>query len=1172
MKTRFLLNFIVIAIASAIVNAPVYGQADWVQIGSDIDGEFANDRAGSSVSINLNGSIVAVGSTENDGGGSNSGHVRVFQNILDVWTQVGGDINGEAANDAFGSVVSISDDGMTVAIGAPRNDGAGLDAGHVEVYELIGGIWTQIGADIDGETAGDLSGTSVCLSGDGTHVSIGATLNNGSGPQSGHVRVYENLAGTWTQVGADINGEIAYDWCGSGVGLSVDGTIVVIGAFKNDGGGSSSGHVRVFEYIGGIWTQLGGDIDGEALADEFGRVVSLNGDGTVFVAGAPKNDNGGADAGNARVFQYVGGVWAQIGASINGLVADECGWSVGISDQGTTIAVGSPKNDAAGAESGQVRTYENVSGTWVLKGTNIGGEALYDRWGWAVSLDEYGTHLAGGGYVNDGNGTSSGHARVYRFDCDSLDETISATELCFGDLLTLEAVSVIGSTVTWDMGVLNGVPFVPASTGVTTYTATTDSPNDCPFSIDITVYELPIVTAAVDPDEICLGESATFNGGGAVSYTWDGGVTDNVSFTPVSAGTVTYTVTGRDDNSCENTATVDLIVNPLPTVTATATPDVICLGESLILTGGGADSYVWDGGATDGVSFTPVAAGITTYTVTGTVTATGCENTATVNVTVNDTPAVVATATPDEICLGESVLFTGAGADTYVWDMGVLDGVPFTPIAAGAFTFTVTGTITATGCQGTHSTLITVFDAPIVTASVSPTEICLGESAIFSGGGAVSYSWDLGVTDGLAFTPVTTGTTTYTVTGTAGGCENTATVDLTVNALPVVVAFAGPMEICLGEDIVFTGGGADTYVWDGGVIDGAAFTPTTSGTTTYTVIGTDLTTGCENTASVDVTIYPNPIVTPSATQSEICLGESIILSGSGADSYDWDLGVTDGVAFAPTEAGSFTYTVTGYLGPLNCEDTKMITIIVYELPEVTATVDPGELCLGESAVFNGAGADSYVWDNDVIDDERYTPEEAGIVTYTVTGTSADGCEGFAAVDLIVYELPDLTAELDTIINTGGTADLIAYSSLAGTYYWSPYKEVECDTCSVTTASPINDTEFIVEFYDENGCSAMAEVMVYVNYIEGIGVPLAFSPNYDGTNDILYVKGYHLQEMTFEIYNKYGERVFSTLDQNIGWDGTFKNRDENPGVFAWVLQYTLEDGRSGLLKGDTTLLR
>ena len=183
-----------------------------------------------------------------------------------------------------------------MAIGAPGNDGNGNFAGHVRVYAESGGTWTQVGSDIDGEAADDGSGSSVSLSSDGTRVAIGAWGNKGNGHVAGHVRVYEESVGTWTQVGADIDGAARGDWFGFSVSLSAVGTRVAIGAPFNGDNGNFAGHVRVYVENGGTWTQVGPDIDGEAADDQSG-IVSLSSDGTRMAIGASSND-----AGHVRVY------------------------------------------------------------------------------------------------------------------------------------------------------------------------------------------------------------------------------------------------------------------------------------------------------------------------------------------------------------------------------------------------------------------------------------------------------------------------------------------------------------------------------------------------------------------------------------------------------------------------------------------------------------------------------------------------------------------------------------------------------------------------------------------------------------------------------------------------------------------------------------------------------
>ncbi len=244
-KTIFLFAGLLVYLITMLHNVQAQ---DWVQTGIDIDGEAVDDFSSYSVSLSADGSVVAIGAPYNDGNGSDAGHVRIYENISGTWTQIGSDIDGEAMNDYSGSSVSLSSDGSVVAIGAWGNDENGEYAGHVRIYENISGTWTQIGDDIDGEAAFDNLGRSVSLSADGSVVAIGANYNDGNGTDAGHVRIYENQSGTWTQLGSDIDGEAAFDESGYSVSLNSNGSAVAIGAYKNDGNGTDAGHVRVYKF------------------------------------------------------------------------------------------------------------------------------------------------------------------------------------------------------------------------------------------------------------------------------------------------------------------------------------------------------------------------------------------------------------------------------------------------------------------------------------------------------------------------------------------------------------------------------------------------------------------------------------------------------------------------------------------------------------------------------------------------------------------------------------------------------------------------------------------------------------------------------------------------------------------------------------------------------------
>jgi hypothetical protein len=402
---------------------------DVQQIGEDIVGKAEEDKSGYSVSLSADGTIVAVGAIGNDGdpnlSTSNSGHVRVYQLVDGDWTQLGQDIYGKAENDQSGYSVSLSSDGTIVAIGAHNNDNNGTNSGHVRVYQLVDGTWTQIGIDIDGKAENDQSGYSVSLNADGTIVAIGAPYNDNNGTyNSGHVRVYQLVDGAWLQMGQDIDGETGLDYSGISVSLSADGTIVAIGADYNDGDPgnpkSDSGHVRVFEYVSLEvgWTQMGQDIDGEATSDQSGWSVSLNADGTIVAVGATGNDGDPnlSNSGHVCVYQLVDGDWTQLGQDIDGKAEnDQSGYSVSLNADGTIVAIGAPYNDNNGNNSGHVRVYQLVDGTWTQIGIDIDGKTEEDKSGYSVSLSADGAIVAIGAPYSNNNGTYySGHVRVYQ--------------------------------------------------------------------------------------------------------------------------------------------------------------------------------------------------------------------------------------------------------------------------------------------------------------------------------------------------------------------------------------------------------------------------------------------------------------------------------------------------------------------------------------------------------------------------------------------------------------------------------------------------------------------------------------------------------------------------------------------------------------------------------------
>ncbi|MEM6483985.1 MAG: Ig-like domain-containing protein [Pseudomonadota bacterium] len=337
--------------------------------------------------------------------------ITVFPNFLTAF-QLGDSIDGANALDSAGISVALSDDGGTLAIGSSTNSDNGNQSGHVRVFRLIDGSWAQLGSSIPGEQAGDASGSSVAVSSDGLTVAIGSPQNNGNGDLAGQVRVFGFEGSDWKQLGRGIDGEAAGDRFGETVALSSDGNVFASGAPFNDGGGAFSGHVRVYRFEGATWVQVGLDIDGEQASNLFGQSLSLSRTGSTFASGAPQAGNDESKAGRTKVFQRRDGAWMQREPSIDGQDGDSSGSAVSLSADGSRVAIGAPENSDNGFLSGSVRVYRTGSFAGAQLGNDIKGNEA-DLFGSAVSLSGDGKLVAIGARQSDTSNLQPGVVRVY---------------------------------------------------------------------------------------------------------------------------------------------------------------------------------------------------------------------------------------------------------------------------------------------------------------------------------------------------------------------------------------------------------------------------------------------------------------------------------------------------------------------------------------------------------------------------------------------------------------------------------------------------------------------------------------------------------------------------------------------------------------------------------------
>jgi len=351
---------------TGLVRVYDWNGANWIKIGNDISGASLQDKAGHSVSLSADGNILAVGAPYNSDGGGFAGEVRVFQLIGSTWTQIGNDIEGLYTIDYSGISLELSGDGSRLIIGArglSNSSGPTNDTGRARVFGFNGSDWVQMGNDIIGEGLWDEFGGAVAISSNGSRVAVGAEQNDSPGYDSGQVKVYQWNGSTWNQLGNTFSGDNGDDRLGSAVSLSSSGSRVAIGSIQDHGSPLyDNGSVKIYEWNGSAWNLLGSTIFGEASLDYSGVSVSLSDDGSKVGIGAYLNDGNGPTSGQARAFEWNGNSWQQIGNDIDGTTSDNwCGFSVGISGDGTTLAVGSPHNSSSFTWAGQVRVFDLAS-------------------------------------------------------------------------------------------------------------------------------------------------------------------------------------------------------------------------------------------------------------------------------------------------------------------------------------------------------------------------------------------------------------------------------------------------------------------------------------------------------------------------------------------------------------------------------------------------------------------------------------------------------------------------------------------------------------------------------------------------------------------------------------------------------------------------------------------
>lgn len=720
---------------------------------------------------------------------------------------------------------------------------------------------------------------------------------------------------------------------------------------------------------------------------------------------------------------------------------------------------------------------------------------------------------------------------------------------------------------------------------------------------------------------------------GSFNWSWSPGTglstTTGPSTTanPGSAGT--YTVTGTPINSCFNTVTYTFVVLP---ITGGGTPPVInqvsplCASSPPVTLTADSTGGTWSGTGVTGNTFNPATSGPGTFVITYTLNAgTGCPVQDTMSITVLSAASATINQ-PATVCAGAPPFNLTAAATGGTWSgTGITNATngTFDPSVSGAGSFIINYSIGGT-CPSSDTVIVTIgsittpvtgfsYTSPVCTGGTNPTPTPV---AGFTTGGTYTSTAGLSINSStgvinLASSAPGTYTVTYTVAATTCGAGGSSTANITI-ASAANATITQPALACVTSPAFNLSAATAGGTWSGtGITNSTAgtFNPATSGagtfTITYSISGT-----CPSSDTVIVTVANTTTpVTGFSYTTPVCIGGSnpnptgvagFTSGGTYSSTAGLSINPTTGVInLGASTAG--TYTVTYNVPANGCavagSSTTTITINPLTPPNTLFTYntpvcnnDPNEMpTLDTSFTTGGVFSSTPGLVIDSLTGQVFVGSStAG--TYTVSYTLPQnnvlcvaGATGTATIT--INPIPIVGVSSDVIMYIGNSATIAATGG--GTYSWNPPTDLSCSTCDTTVASPTESTTYCVTV-NQNGCvdssCVRVEIVIPCPSNRNLIVPNAFTPDGDGTNDKLCLYGWDDCVSNFQImiFDRWGEKVFSSTNASFCWDGTYNGKMLDAGVFVYFIkaEYLMEGDNAAAprkkfdvnKKGNITLIR
>lgn len=543
------------------------------------------------------------------------------------------------------------------------------------------------------------------------------------------------------------------------------------------------------------------------------------------------------------------------------------------------------------------------------------------------------------------------------------------------------------------------------------------------------------------------------------------------------------------------------------------------------------------------------------------------------------------------ICANTSATLQAAAppGSSYSWSTGATtNSIVVSPTTLS--TYTVTTSLGSCTMQAVSTVAI---NANTVSVSGN-TLICAGQSTTLtaSSGNALYYIWSDGgsgsslsgfYSQSVTATPSVT--TTYTAIANTGAsgyyCVGWAVTTVSVITSFSTNATASNTLLCAGSSATLTASspGTASYSWDdGGTSTLSSYTSPTviaspQSTTTYTLnAALGGSGGCTASSLITLSVVPVPALSLSPGSSTICAGASATLTANatGASTYSWSTGQT-GSVIVVSPAAPTVYTVSASNGICSAQATASVDIAA---PPVIS-VNPAEICVGQSATLTATGADSYNWLGSGTSSNTLVVAPTGTSTYTLTGESSLGCTAQPLIATVVVidvtagfqEAPALAAyPINSVVELTNT------SAGASAYTWRL-----CDgsvLSTTNTAVTLKDTGIccIRLIASRANCYDSISRCIRVIGESQIVIPNVFTPNNDGVNDVFKIKSSGLSALSCAIFDRWGLKMYEWNTPEGFWDGKTKSGSAPDGTYFYILHYTDAANTEHTDKGFLTLFK